>query len=153
MTSHKTQPPRHKIILLLAFVSTFLPIILTGYLLRITERSRFWPESQRWVVYGHLLVGFSQYALGARWRWYAGVRILARRIYVSNIGSICCLFLGKKPLSVFGLPHTLWETNIRKEWKEKLQGIDANQGLDAQDRVLLKLLRERLVDLGPLEGI
>lgn len=93
-------------------------------------------------------MGFSQCSSAAHWPSYVGV-------CTSHSSDLCIqhwlkalYLLGQKPLSVFGLSHKFLKRKIQEEWAEKLR-ID--RGLDVQDRALLKLLRESLVDLGPLE--
>jgi len=73
----------------------------------------------------------------------------------------------KKPLSIFGVFDEPWKESLRDEWKAKIKehksninieepksnNTNVNGPLDENDLIMIKLLREKLVDLGPLEDV
>ena len=69
-------------------------------------------------------------------------------IYFDN--NLILIILGLKPLSAFGVTHRFWEERLRKEYIER---ATAAYPYDTQieGSVMTWLLREKLVDLGPLE--
>ena len=60
---------------------------------------------------------------------------------------------GKKLLAIFGLLDNFWKERLQKKWDEEVKTINFNAPLDTKDRIVIKMLRDRLMDLGPCDKV